>query len=317
MSPPKYRLSFSTVQIYTFFLLFKATEIICNQYSFCIFNESKNLQQMKNILVPTDFSPQAEYALKIAAQLAKKYDANIHLLHMLELPLHLSSIDSGQLPEAVFFMKLAHQKFEKFMDKPYLKDIDVHEVVEPYKTHDGITHAIEKNKIDFIVMGSSGASGMKEMFIGSNTEKVVRTSTVPVLVIKDELKTFTLDNLVYACSFESDAYDSYSRAVDFANSFDAKMHLLFVNTPNLFTTTNDSQDRMNAFINKTKPKDYSLNIYNDDTVEHGILNFSRTIDADAIGISTHGRKGLNHFFNGSIGEDVANHAIRPVITFKM
>ena len=272
---------------------------------------------MKHILVPTDFSPQAEFALKVAAQLAKRHDADIYLLHMLDLPLHLATVDSGQLPEAVFFMKLAHKKFEKFMDKEYLKDINVYETVEPYKTHDGITHAIKKNNIDFIVMGSNGATGVKEMFIGSNTEKVVRTSTVPVLVIKDEIKSFEINNLVYACSFEPDSFDAYKRAAEFANSFDAKMHLLFVNTPNQFTTTTESEDKMNSFINKVKPNTYTLNVYNDNTVEDGILSFSQTVKADAIGISTHGRKGLNHFFNGSIGEDVANHAIRPVITFKM
>ena len=272
---------------------------------------------MKNILVPTDFSEQAEYALNVAAQLAKKYKADIHLLHMLELPLHLATADSGQLPEALFFMKLAHKKFENFMNKSYLKDINVHETVESYKTHEGITHAIKKNNIDFIVMGSSGASGMKEMFIGSNTEKVVRTSTVPVLIVKEDIKTFDINNFVYACSFEPDLFESYKHAVDFANSFDAKIHLLFVNTPNLFTTTSESESKMNDFISKAKPKDYALNIYNDDTVEQGILNFSQTIKADAIGISTHGRTGLNHFFNGSISEDIANHAIRPVITFKI
>ena len=60
-----------------------------------------------------------------------------------------------------------------------------------------------------------------------------------------------------------------------------------------------------------------LNIYNDTTVERGIMNFSKSIEADLIGISTHGRRGLAHFFNGSISEDLANHALRPVLTFKI
>ncbi|NRA92249.1 MAG: universal stress protein, partial [Psychroserpens sp.] len=45
--------------------------------------------------------------------------------------------------------------------------------------------------------------------------------------------------------------------------------------------------------------------------------FSSDIDADIIGISTHGRQGIAHFFNGSISEDLVNHAKRPVITFKI
>jgi len=74
---------------------------------------------MKKLLVPTDFSDQSENALKVAAQLAKKYECEIHLLHILEIPMHkvdaLSSYNN--LPEAVYFMKLAHKQFEKLKKK--------------------------------------------------------------------------------------------------------------------------------------------------------------------------------------------------------
>jgi len=272
---------------------------------------------MKRILVPTDFSQQAEFALKVAAQLAQKYGAEIYLLHLLDLPLHLATSQEGELPEAIFFMKLAHQRFEKFMDKPYLKGLTVHETVEADITHYGINSAVEKNGIDFIVMGSSGASGVKEMFIGSNTEKVVRTATVPVLTVKNEINHFTIQNMVYACDFEAESFNAYKRALQLAKEFEAKVHLLFVNTPNNFVTTQEAENNMQHFIGKHKPENFTLNIYNDITVEQGILHFSRSIKADAIAMSTHGRKGLAHFFNGSISEDLVNHAIRPVITFRI
>nr|AWJ66201.1 putative universal stress protein [uncultured bacterium] len=60
-----------------------------------------------------------------------------------------------------------------------------------------------------------------------------------------------------------------------------------------------------------------VDIHNDYSVERGILNYSETSGADIIGIPTHGRKGLSHFFMGSIGEDVANHSKIPVVTFKI
>ena len=52
-------------------------------------------------------------------------------------------------------------------------------------------------------------------------------------------------------------------------------------------------------------------------MEKGILNFADSIGADLIGMSTHGRKGLSHFFNGSISEDLVNHSLIPVVTFKI
>lgn len=272
---------------------------------------------MKRILVPTDFSKESEYALKVAASLAEKHKAEIYLLHILELPLHLATTAEGELPEAFFFIKLARQKFDTFSKLPYLKDIKTHEIIESSNIHIGITNAIETKEIDFIVMGSSGSSGLEEIFIGSNTEKVVRTSPVPVLIIKEDLNELNVEDFVYACDFKEDAFDAYTRAVEFGNKLNATIHLLLVNTPNKFLTTLEAEEKIKSFTLKQKPTDYTINIYNDKSIEEGIINFSKSVNAGLIGLSTHGRKGIAHFFNGSITEDLANHAIKPVITFKI
>ena len=274
---------------------------------------------MKKILVPTDFSKEAENALKVAAQLARKHGSEIYLLHMLELPLQeVDALSShSALPEAMFFMKLAHKKFEDMLAKDYLEGIDVTEIVKNHQVFSGVTDAARENGIDIIVMGSHGASGFKEMFIGSNAEKVVRTSNVPVLVIKNNHDNFQVNDFVFASYFKKDNKETYKQATDFAKAFGAKIHLLMVNTANNFTTTAESKKRIAEFIKDYDFQDYTMNIYNDESVEQGILNFSRGINADLIGISTHGRQGIAHFFNGSISEDIVNHAKRPVITFKI
>ena len=94
-------------------------------------------------------------------------------------------------------------------------------------------------------------------------------------------------------------------------------HLLLVNTANNFITTYESRTLINDFISGQTFENYTINVHNDTSVEEGILNFSAEIDADLIGISTHGRQGIAHFFNSSISEDLVNHAKRPVITFKI
>ncbi|SFU57774.1 Nucleotide-binding universal stress protein, UspA family [Pustulibacterium marinum] len=273
---------------------------------------------MKRILVPTDFSEQAEYALQTAALIAKKHDAELFLLHMLNLPVHLLTNDKSELPEAIYFMKLAHKQFEDFMDKPYLEDINTHEIVEANETALGIKEATEKHNIDLIVMGSSGASGISEIFVGSNTEKVVRYSEKPVLVVKNPMTDVSnIDDMVYACSFAEELKESFKKAVTFAEDFNKTLHILYVNTPNNFKTTHEIERRIKTFLKDTAPSKYTINIYNDETVEEGILNFANSIKADMLSISTHGRKGIAQFFNGSISEDLVNHAIRPVITFKV
>tara|TARA_R110002012_G_scaffold291564_1_gene486074 strand:+ start:82319 stop:83209 length:891 start_codon:yes stop_codon:yes gene_type:complete len=274
---------------------------------------------MKKILVPTDFSKEAEQALKVAAQLAKKHGSEIYLLHMLELP--LDQVDAlsqySELPEAMFFMKLAHQKFENTMAQDYLQGITVHETVDFNQTFTGISNTCKEHDIDLIVMGSHGANGFKEMFIGSNTEKVVRTAEAPVLVIKNDHTNFEINDFVFASDFKNDNKETYRQAIKLTVALNAKIHLLFVNTANNFVTTAVAKGRILEFIAGNDFENYTISIYNDDSVEKGILNFSHTIGADLIGISTHGRQGIAHFFNGSISEDLVNHAKRPVVTFKI
>lgn len=274
---------------------------------------------MKKILVPTDFSEQAENALRVAAQLAKKHSCEIHLLHVLEIPLHKVDALStyNNLPEAVYFMKLAHKQFEELKEKDYLKDLVINEHVEFHEIFKGVFHVCKKQNIDLVIMGSNGATGFKEMLIGSNTEKVVRTSETPVLVIKNKHEKFRIKDFVFASDFKDESKQPYKNAIKFAEVLDAKMHLLMVNTPTKFITSEKANDRMKKFVDAFDFNKYTLNIYNDTSIEKGIMNFSQAIKADLIGMSTHGRQGISHFFNGSISEDLVNHAKRPVITFKI
>ncbi|WP_339648389.1 universal stress protein [uncultured Salegentibacter sp.] len=276
---------------------------------------------MKKILVPTDFSDTAEHALKIAAQLAKKHNSEIYLLHMLELPMQLidpvAGGNSQNLPESIFFMKLAHQRFAKLMQRPFLKDIKVHETVMFHQAFEGIMEVSEDYDCDIIIMGSHGASGFKEMFIGSNTEKVVRSSHIPVLVIKNEHGNFEVENFIFATDADGSNKHTLEKAYNFAQLIEAKFHLLFINTPNNFITSTEVRKRIDNFISGFNIHDYEMHIYNDVSVEKGILNFAMKQKKALIGISTHGRKGLAHFFNGSISEDLVNHANMPVVTFKI
>ena len=276
---------------------------------------------MKSILVPIDFSEQAKYASKVASDIARLTNAKIFLLHMLELPTGI--IDpagygsSSNTPSALLFLKRAHEKFEEFKKLPFLEGLDVQDSVQFHKAYDGIIDESKKQNADLIVMGSKGTSGLEEMLVGSNTEKVVRNSDVPVLVIKSDIEKFKVDNIVFASNFSFDHRNAFQKILDFASLFNARLHLLKINTIHNFETTKESSDAIRNFINDFDLGDYTLNIYNDVSVEAGVLNFSKVIDADVILLNTSGRRGLSHLFNGSIGEDLANHAKLPVITFKL
>lgn len=276
---------------------------------------------MKRIIVPTDFSDHAEYALKVAASLATKNKAQILALHMLEIPDGFMTGSRESLhDEALFFMKRARQNFERFLDKDYLKDLTVTEVVQQ---HPDFTHIIDKaheHDADLIVMGSHGASGLKETFIGSNAEKVVRTSDIPVLVIKEDTTDFGIENFIYACDLKPESKNAFLNALVFGNNLGAKVHLLYVNTPGeRFNSTEQIEKKLEDFLGdvKDKTKDVKVHIYNDYYIERGIINLSKKLDKVLLGVGTHGRSGIAHFFRGSISEDMVNHAQKPVITFKI
>ncbi len=274
---------------------------------------------MKKILVPTDFSKHAEYALKVAVQIAKKNDGEIVLIHMLELPTSGNDAvsSSHEIPELMLFKNAAISKLDDIMEADYLKGVKVSKLIQFEMAFDGILKSGKSHDADLIVMGSHGAKGFQEMFIGSNTEKVVRNSEVPVLVIKKEDDDFKADKFVFASDFSDEIKKPFAKVVEFANQFNSHLHLVMINTPNNFKTTKESQKIMDEFVSNFKVDHFSTHIYNDVNVEKGILHFAKSIEADLIGTSTHGRKGLAHFFNGSISEDLVNHAKKAVITFKI
>ncbi len=274
---------------------------------------------MKKILVPTDFSEHAGYALKVAAQIAKKNNGEIILLHMLELPHQASdAVGSGHdLPEIMLFKNAAIKKLDDLMDDDCLDGIKVSEIIQFELAFNGIMNISQKNQVDLIVMGSHGASGFKEMFIGSNAEKAVRFSEIPVLVVKKDEGDFNINKFIFASDFTEEITNPFKKVVDFSNKLGAELHLVMINTPSNFKPTHIAQEIMDGFISKFSIEKFSTHIYNDVNVESGILNFANHVNADLIGMSTHGRKGLSHFFNGSISEDLVNHAVRPVVTFKI
>lgn len=275
---------------------------------------------MKKILVPTDFSEHAEFALKVAAQIAKKNNGEIILLHMLELPTQV--VDqvagtSGDIPEIMFFIQKTREKFESIKNSSFLEGIPVTEAVQFEKAFEGIIKASKGHNVDLVVMGSHGTSGVQGFFVGSNTEKVVRTSDIPVLVVKKELDIRDINKFVFASDFTEEIKKPFEKAIAFAKAFGARMDLLMINTPGRFMSTEESEKRISSFLKNFDLTDYSMHVYNDYSVEKGVLNFANRINADLIGVGTHGRTGISHYLNGSIGEDIVNNAVRPVITFKI
>ena len=206
---------------------------------------------MKKILVPIDFSECSEYALKVAANFAKKYDSEIIALHMLgRSDAVLTNSQTKEMLEGIFYVKLAEKRFKDFLDKDYLEGLNITDSVYNYKNFNELNAVALEKKADLIIMGSHGASGLSEVFVGSNTEKVVRNSDIPVLVVKNEVTNYKIENAVFACDFTNENLNAFKNAMKLFNSLkNIKVKLLYVNLPGQnYRSTKEMESRVNDFL---------------------------------------------------------------------
>ena len=275
---------------------------------------------MYKILVPVDFSVKSEYAVKIAAQIGKKIDAKIYLLHLVELPSGIVDMGAGSnfsIPESMMYLRKVKEKILALKATFFTDDQTVKYSIKFQHPYEGIKDYVEKINADLIVMGSKGVSDFEEMIIGSNTEKVVRTSTVPVIVVKTDAKKFKFKKIVFASNYENENKDAFKDFLTFAKQFNSQIHLLKINTVSSFESSTVTKEKIKDFIKDFEIDRKTIHIHNDVSVVKGITNFAQEIDADLIALTTHGRSGLSSLFNSSIAKSVSKSVLRPVITFKI
>jgi len=276
---------------------------------------------MKKILVPCDFSDPAVQAFKMAVEIANQSNGEVVLLNVVELPVMHESVLMPTLSFEEAFIKdmkaHAEKNFAKMKEKWAKEGPKVSSYVEFGGTTSTIRDFINEKKIDLILMGTHGASGVKEFFIGSNTEKIVRTAGVPVISIKKQLKLQSIKNIVFPTIADLNHEELVSEVKALQYFFKATLHILYVNTPSTFNRDLEIKPRLKAFAKRFMLKDFTLNVWNDYSEEEGLKNFVNESKADMIAMATHGRRGLNHLMSGSIAEDAVNHINCPIWTYKI
>lgn len=278
---------------------------------------------MKKILVPYDFSDVAKHALNFAADLSKKSDGcSVTLINVIEQPTPDSINAMGIIdydPMEVVYIKqmiiTMEEKMKEIMADDTYKDIDLqYKIVlgQPFKE---ISNEITTEGVELVVMGTSGTSGAEEFLVGSNAERMVRFSKCPVITLSEATNADAIQDVVFASDFR-DVPESFVNHIKRLQSvFDAKLKIVKINTPSSFTSTRHDMKQMTEFVESAMIKNYDLEIYNHSNEEDGIIAYAEDIGADLIALGTKQRRGVGHFINGSIAEDVVNHSKVPVWTF--
>ena len=276
---------------------------------------------MENLLVPCDFSPESREAYQFALRLAGKTNGAVSVLKAIDLPVMYESA-LGATPyyfDPTLIKELkeeAASQFEK-MKKQFPSDVPSTFFAQEGPVTPIIRQFITDHNIDLVIMGTRGSSGLEEYLIGSNTEKIVRFSPVPVFAIRKAPGIDSIKNIVFPTTLEKNQTALLSEIKQLQGFFKAKLHLLLVNTPYNLLRTVDEKEKMEAFAKQNGLENYTLNLRDDFREPNGIMRFAAEINADLIAMGTHGRRGLNHLFTGSIAEDVVNHLDCPIWTFSI
>ncbi len=278
---------------------------------------------MKHILVPTDFSEQAGYAVELGAFLARKMKAELTFLHVVvdgTLPTvhYTGEVALPDMQDRLFVLKLiekAKEELAVLVKRKDLKDLKINTELHVGDIYYGVKDIISQKKIDLVVMGTKGSSGFEEFIIGSNAERVVRHAKCPVLTIHQPMKELKIESIVYANSLEEPEHASSAVLKQIQKAFKAKIHLVRINTPNNFKPDHESLPILEHIAENSGFSDFDVHVYNDGSEEAGILNFADEMNADLIAMATHGRTGLAHLLTGSLAESVVNHTQRPVLTY--
>ena len=279
---------------------------------------------MKRILIPTNFSPQASWAIEVAAYLARRSNAELVLLHVVEYPTTESFDTDGELNVLEGSVQNALHRKLITRNGMFLNElasnlsaigISVVKVIRQGNLLHAIKTTVPDFKVDLVVMGTTKRSKIEELLDQSRTEQVVKFSEVPVLAVRAKPARNQFRNIVYATSMSKNGTALPEILTSADKLYGAKVHIATVNTPKLSRTANELEREMEGFARKHKLENYSIHVLNDKSEDGGIVRFAESIGADLIVIATHGRKELTHEIKGNIPQDIVNRSSIPVLTY--
>lgn len=282
--------------------------------------------QLQKILVPTDFSELSGRALKVAFELAVLSGSSpeVVLVHVIDLlpsvygPLLFSS--GIGFSQADLQKRLLAYAQEQCWQQLSMVAADIgydkyRSIVLMGQLQSMMLECMEEEQPDCIVLPAYGISFANTPGLAIDLSKLVRYAACPVFLVRHDFSAMQVQRMVYAASFEEDIAPKVMPLLKYWQSL-LKAELLFlrVNTPTDFLTSRDLS-RLFAQYKENYGLKAELHIYCALNQDEGILSFARDIEVDLIVLATHQRRGVSHFFMGSVAEKVMECADYTVMSF--
>jgi len=273
------------------------------------------------ILIPIDFSPESLKALDFAMEIETRDPGKLILFHVVEFPFSPLFDTIGAEMSVLNESKIASERLEKDREKLRKlitqKDSPSFEVEYEVKIgnpYSNISQQIAKHQVDLIVMGTKGATGLEEVLVGSNTEKVVRYSPCPVISVSQDVEFSSIKKIAFATNLDGNQDFVVEELKKIQKIFNATLFIVRINTPYHFSDHLKFKEKAGEFTQKYQINNFEIDIYNSYSEEDGVIFYAEEKNVDLVAMATHGRTGFRHLLSGSIAEGVVNHSKRPVWT---
>lgn len=277
---------------------------------------------MKKILVPVDFSETSINALKLACQFALRADASIYLLHVNESVPYIIPVSEYAYTASAIDIEEYDQELKKrietlkadILKEPQFKNLKIEAAIEAGLMVPVVKKAAEDEFADLIIIGTMGASGWKEMLVGSNTERVIRHAPCPVLVIPAGIQELKIDRVLVPTTLKSDQLGVFKTVKAWQDLLGFDVEALYVGDPLNASTRANVEAEKNRLIEATGLRHVYLHLKSEAVKEEDAIRaYADEAEADLIIMGTHQRHGLSHLLFGSLTENTANHTHVPVL----
>lgn len=274
---------------------------------------------MKKILVPVDFSEVSGFATSFALQLAEKNDAEITLLNSV----HFDYLTDYQFTSFITVKTLMTEVKEAMNVKmsEFVKKFQTRRRINTLLSDDSLIQSIKdlvKNEdYDLVVIGTSGSSGLEEVLVGSNTEKIVRHAQCPVISVPSSCDINKVKKILIPVDIREIKTSFLDRIASLQKQFDAKLEFLWVKTPHNIENEENVSSELSQIIEQHGVSNFEFTIVRNVFPSDGILWHADDTKADMIAMPTHARRGISHWLSGSLTEDTVNHINIPVWSFKL
>jgi nucleotide-binding universal stress UspA family protein len=286
----------------------------------------------RHILVPVDFSANAEKACKMAFNIASHLQINLVFMHSYVNPIIHSipfsdvyAYDSSLLFRLEEAEKSANKNFQKFMSKiadqigrTKWNSLTTEFIIKSGYPDEDIIAYTEENTPQLIVMGSSGKSGQVNT-VGSITADIMYNAPVPVLVVPEntpeqELKAFS--TVLYATNFDEKDFLAIDKLMSILYPFDIKVICAHVGQhPNTDWDTAKLNGMKDVLKEKYRTEEFDCRLIEGNNTLNSLEQFIKDEKVDILSLTTHKRNMISRLFNPSLARKMAFHTTTPLLIF--